>query len=303
MKKITLLSALVIAGLTMNAQELTTNPNQQQGTNQGATIPEGGITLTQSVDPLTIDTGGVACWNSGNGEYRDNSFYRVYDLAAFGVTGAFEVSELQWGQGSADASNVLALNLYSADTDDLSVAVLDFLDGTSHSSDPGDDLTLVSAAWTTTVPAGTTYLVFEVFSPDGATATDVRYFPGFNLTGENDEGYLKADACGIVDPTPASTVVADQEYVMNVLGDNVAGVSDNLADLISVFPNPATTRINLEVPADVNIESVVLYDILGKNTGATLVNGSIDVSGLSRGAYILNINTNRGALTQKVMKQ
>lgn len=83
----------------------------------------------------------------------------------------------------------------------------------------------------------------------------------------------------------------------------ILGVGDNLADLVNIFPNPATTRINIEVPANIEITDVALYDVLGKNTGATLINGTIDVSNLSRGVYILNIKSTQGTLTQKVIKR
>jgi len=83
----------------------------------------------------------------------------------------------------------------------------------------------------------------------------------------------------------------------------ILAVSDNLADLVNIYPNPATTTINLDVPANVEITSVALYDVLGKNTGATLTNGTIDVSNLARGVYILNVKSTQGTLTQKVIKR
>ncbi|MBL4664196.1 MAG: T9SS type A sorting domain-containing protein [Flavobacteriaceae bacterium] len=83
----------------------------------------------------------------------------------------------------------------------------------------------------------------------------------------------------------------------------VLGLGDNLADLVNIYPNPATTIINIDVPTSVEILSVTLYDVLGKNTGATLTNGTIDVSNLSRGVYILNVKSTQGTLTQKVIKR
>jgi hypothetical protein len=83
----------------------------------------------------------------------------------------------------------------------------------------------------------------------------------------------------------------------------ILGVNDNLADLVNIYPNPATTIINIDVPTSVEITSVALYDVLGKNTGATLINGTVDVSNLARGVYILNIKSTQGTLTQKVIKR
>ena len=102
MKKITLFIAFAVCVFTIQAQ----------------------ITLTQSINPFTVDTGGVACWNAASGSYSANSFFRAYNLADFGVDEAFEISSVEYGQGTADEGKVLALRIYTADTDDLAVAVL-----------------------------------------------------------------------------------------------------------------------------------------------------------------------------------
>ena len=44
--------------------------------------------ISQNVDPTTVTTGGVACWQNTTGLYFDNYFARTYDLAGdFGITG------------------------------------------------------------------------------------------------------------------------------------------------------------------------------------------------------------------------
>ncbi|PIZ07324.1 MAG: hypothetical protein COY56_09570, partial [Flavobacteriaceae bacterium CG_4_10_14_0_8_um_filter_34_31] len=73
--------------------------------------------------------------------------------------------------------------------------------------------------------------------------------------------------------------------------------------LVSVYPNPAVEVINVKVPASVVINEVVLYDILGKNTGVNYANGQVNVSGLSRGVYMLSVKTSEGTLTQKIVKK
>jgi hypothetical protein len=95
----------------------------------------------------------------------------------------------------------------------------------------------------------------------------------------------------------------DAHHFINLIVDSFLAVGDNLADLVSIYPNPATTRLNIDVPANIDILSVDLYDIVGKNTGVVLVNGAIDVSNLARGVYILNVTTDQGTLTQKVIKR
>ncbi len=85
--------------------------------------------------------------------------------------------------------------------------------------------------------------------------------------------------------------------------DPLLSVGENIADLVSIFPNPTQDRLNVTAPATVKINNAVLYDVLGKDTGLRLSNGTINTSSLARGVYILNISTDRGTLTEKIVKQ
>lgn len=282
MKKITLLAA-VLFGFAVNAQVL----------------------LTQSIDPETVNTGGVACWGSATGEYRENSFWRSYDLNDFGIEGNFEISELQWGQGSADNNNQLFLNIYIVDNEDLfSASDFELVASTTHSSSSADDNSLVTASLSAVIPAGS-IIAFEINAPDGGSATDVRFFPGFNGAGELATGYLQAAECGITFPTPPADIgFPDNQYVMNILGEEIPlSVNDNIADLVTVYPTPAVDVINIRVPSYIEVSEVTLHDIQGRNTGSVFSNGTINVSSLSRGVYMLTVKTSEGTLTQKVVKK
>ena len=99
MKKITLLAAAFAVSSFVSAQTV----------------------ISQSVDPVTVDDGGAACWSSpgsgGSGDYRENSFYRTYDLANdFGISTTFDVGSVQIGQAGAVDGTVINVTLYAADT-------------------------------------------------------------------------------------------------------------------------------------------------------------------------------------------
>lgn len=149
---------------------------------------------------------------------------------------------------------------------------------------------------------------------NGQTGSTTTYWIGLsveatdasNLFWENSTAGLIGFGEGYDDGTGGGFVIdGTLEGVYTFSGDCVPilGVGDNLADLVNIYPNPATTRINIDVPANIEITDIALYDVLGKNTGATLVNGTIDVSNLSRGVYILNVKSTQGTLTQKVIKR
>lgn len=105
----------------------------------------------------------------------------------------------------------------------------------------------------------------------------------------------------------AYTVFEDYEpsdFLFTFSGDcTPLSVNDNVLTDISIYPNPATDILNIQTPANIIVESVSMFDILGKNVNVTFTNGTINTSALSKGVYILQVNTNQGTLTQKVVKQ
>ncbi len=280
MKKITLLVITIMLSVASQAQTL----------------------LTQSGDPVNVTDGGVACWDNAGGSYSANSFLRAYDLSDFDVTGSFEITEVQYGQGSADDGKIINLNIYTASEIDLTFAELTLIGGTTHTSSAADDLSLIKVPLELTIPAGS-IVVFEVNAGDSNGNAGETYFPGVNVAGETDFSYLMAEDCGISEPTPVGEVAGPEYYVMNILGNQVLSVGTNLADVVSVYPSPATDVLNIKLPSSVDVKSVSLINVLGKTTGVTYSNGEMNVSGLAAGVYFLNIETNLGAYTQKVVKQ
>jgi hypothetical protein len=90
---------------------------------------------------------------------------------------------------------------------------------------------------------------------------------------------------------------------MSVTGEEALGSDTNLSEIISVYPNPATDVLNIAIPSSVDVKSVSLFDVLGKKSNVSLVNGQINISDLAVGLYLLNVETTNGTLTQKVIKQ
>jgi len=72
-------------------------------------------------------------------------------------------------------------------------------------------------------------------------------------------------------------------------------------DIVSIYPNPTSTLINLSIPQDFKLMSVSIYDSTGRLI--TITNQqSIDVSELSDGVYIMNVLSPTGIYTKKFIK-
>jgi len=273
MKKITLLVCAVLFTFITNAQTTLE-------------LNDGDTTIT--------GTSSVGC-PSG-----DNNWGRNFVMADFGVTNDFQLNSGEIGVQTNSAETSATVNVY------LSNATFDegtlVLVGSQAVTIPtGTDETAFAYTFDTPViiPSGTEAVFVEITVPAAS------FFIGGTVG--NTAGsfsWLKSVACGVPDYVTATSIgFADAHFYITVTGDDILGIDSNALSQVSIYPNPANSVINLKVPASVTVNNVILYDVLGKNTGATLVNGQISVADLSRGVYLLNVNTSAGTLTKKVVKQ
>lgn len=261
------------------------------------------VTLTQSNDPVSVTAGGVACWSNTTLEYRTNSFFRAYNLADFSVTEDFEISSVEYGQGAADDGKLITCNIYTATSDDLATATLILVGSATHTSAAADDLTLISVALTATIPSTATTVVFEVLAGDSGTNIGETFFPGLNTGGENDDSYLLAADCGITAPSTATSIgFADNQYVMNVIGNVLSIEEFSLDNSISVYPNPTSNIINLDISNAVTVKSVELYNVIGKRVIKTNNATTLDLTNLESGIYMLKVTTDLGSITKKIIR-
>jgi hypothetical protein len=78
-----------------------------------------------------------------------------------------------------------------------------------------------------------------------------------------------------------------------------------ISNSISVYPNPATSAINLISKDGLTFENVTIVDVNGRSVKTVVVNqtqSQINVSDLTSGVYFLNIETNEGSTVKKFIK-
>ncbi len=111
---------------------------------------------------------------------------------------------------------------------------------------------------------------FNIILPAGTTITNVIFDPNKNIISRN------------------STAT---------LGTN----SFNLESSISIFPNPVSDVLTIEMPSSTILQKVSLYNTLGQKSLES-INSKINLSSLSKGIYIIMLETNEGTFHKKLIK-
>lgn len=111
---------------------------------------------------------------------------------------------------------------------------------------------------------------------------DGVYYIGFHCFSEPDQGYLQIDDISLT--TTLATVGFDK-------------------NAFTFSPNPV--KDVLRFSNDNNITSITIYNLLGQQvlTKNSAVNGSLDMTGLSAGPYVLKVASGNSVKTIKVIKQ
>lgn len=199
-------------------------------------------TLTHSATQA-ITSSSVNC-NSGSPNFlhTDNSFYRVFDLADFGINDPFAVSSVEVGIGFvAGGSQLVEVKLHQLNGA-LSTANLTLIGSAKHVVVAGDVGFVISIPVSGTVPANG-ILVVEIMQPNGQHATDGKSLSlGFNNAGQSDSTYLRATSCGINTITDLANFDPDGHLVLNVVGTEADFACADPADIpwLSVSPTSGT---------------------------------------------------------------
>ncbi len=168
-------------------------------------------TLSQTTTNNLKALGSIACANQTSGTTRANNYYRVFDLAAAGITTAFTVSQVSFQIEHCQPGTTVAVRVgtYSGTpgatltpaniailASNPNVAVQQVVENTTPpASTPGGT---VNAPITATIPAGQKLLV-EVDAADGNNV--YSFYMGANDGGESAPGYVMAPTCNINTPT------------------------------------------------------------------------------------------------------
>lgn len=86
----------------------------------------------------------------------------------------------------------------------------------------------------------------------------------------------------------------------------VLGVEDQVASKFSVYPNPTSGLVTISNDNNSTLQSVSITDLNGRNVKSLKLNGEttsqINISDLAAGVYMMNISSDQGSITRKIVK-
>jgi hypothetical protein len=156
-------------------------------------------------------------------------------MATFTNGAQYNVTSVSFGVESANVNQLVRVRLYTTTNFPAGFpGSLTQIGSAIVSVGSAQNGTVVTTPLVATVPAGTSQLVMELFTPDGRTAGHL-FFVGSNAAAETGPSYVSASACGITTPTTTAAIGSPEMHVVfNVFGTCGGGATP------TPTPRPAT---------------------------------------------------------------
>jgi Secretion system C-terminal sorting domain/Cleaved Adhesin Domain len=112
---------------------------------------------------------------------------------------------------------------------------------------------------------------------------------------------------GIQNTSPANTVGQQALFVDNLVITQTLSAKDFVAEKFSTFPNPVKNIISISNSENINVKSISISDLNGRviktENFSNVSDINVNVSDLSSGMYLLNINSDQGIVIKKIVKE
>ena len=162
-----------------------------------------------------------------------------------------------------------------------------------------DAAVVVNASQSIQIPAGTySYLILN----PGCNQYSTNYIASNQCDATNATDYqFEAGKTYTFEPVLGGPNSAQNDCTTLTI-TTTSSVSENAANSFSIFPNPATTVLNVNAEGFNTIEIV---NLLGQTvyTANTTSNMQINISNLNNGVYFVRMNGENGTATQKFIKK
>ena len=192
------------------------------------------------------------------------------------------------GDNSIDASNMehITFDAWTPNATTYRIKLVDF--GADNGYGGGDD--------------SEHEIAFEMPATETWTNHKIALDSFVNLTSKANISQLIFSAL----PTAEVTLYVDNVYFSKPESNNL---KEEVFSTFNVYPNPATSNLNLDIDAAtatisnyslINLQGQV---VLSNDVNNTSINTSIDVSNVSNGVYFLKLDTDKGSYTHRVIIQ
>jgi hypothetical protein len=81
----------------------------------------------------------------------------------------------------------------------------------------------------------------------------------------------------------------------------VLDTNETAQTIFSIYPNPVDTILNITAENDI-IKTVTIYNLIGQKVITFTNQNAVDLSSLSKGAYFITVETDKGTTTRKIIK-
>lgn len=123
--------------------------------------------------------------------------------------------------------------------------------------------------------------------------------PAATVTGDGEQPIIKG-VNNLTFTVTAEDGTTTKDYILRILAD-IVSISE-IESSVQFYPNPVVDYLYLK--SDIAIEQVTIFDLTGKVVKQIKQPApSIDLSDLSAGFYLLQVNTAEGASTQRFVKE
>ena len=200
--------------------------------------------LSQSVDNETLAAGTIAC--GGGGTTRENSWFRTYTPADFGLSGDVQIDGLEFAYtfAGAGADGTGVIRAWTSDDVFPAGTYTQIAEAQMTYDLAGADVKTFFPFDVPAVVDANTEIIVEVFAEDDPD-NDIRLYD--NDLGENGPGYVFSATCGLTAPTPFSAIgFPDNHIILDLAGTELAPTTNiffdpaaNYIGYMNVFETPA----------------------------------------------------------------
>jgi len=93
----------------------------------------------------------------------------------------------------------------------------------------------------------------------------------------------------------------DAYYDNIIMGTGDLSTPDYSKAELKIHPNPAEDFVSVQLPSEIEVENISVYNIIGQQLISTTSTENIEISDLSYGTYFIRITDKNGGITTKKM--